>query len=235
MNSRVRVCYRRLETAASTIAARLGVQIWIYHSIADNPRDPHAVHPDLFAAHLAALAARHVSVIELGSALTRLKSSSGMGTVALTFDDAYKDFLENAVPVLRQYHFSATVFAPTGLLGRAAVWDSFDKAKSLMDWDELKEVHRLGFGVGSHTVNHARLTACDTETLDQELKLSFEQLQTQLPDVVPVLAYPGGFYGQREMEYVRRAGYVAALGLASHRPNFPWTNPYRLRRWKAFY
>ncbi len=233
MNSRT--SYRQhLEAKASRIVGHWGLQIWMYHSIADNPNDPHAVHPGVFAAQMEALATARVSVIDLSTALAGLKAWRSVGAVVLTFDDAYKDFLVNAVPVLRRCGFPATVFAPTGLLGGISAWDSYDRSKPLMDWEELNEVQRLGFGIGSHTVSHPRLTQCDSQVVERELRLSLEELRSRLAKVVPVLAYPGGYYGRRETECVRDAGYVGAVGLASRLANYPWTNPYCLRRRRAF-
>ncbi len=44
------------------------------------------------------------------------------GLVGLTFDDAYEDFLYTAVPVLKEFDFSATVFAVAGMLGEGNTW-----------------------------------------------------------------------------------------------------------------
>ena len=213
-----------------------GVQILMYHSIADNPQDPHAVHPEAFAKDMEELGHHSYQVISLEEAIARIRQWQRLArTVVLTFDDAYKDFIENAVPVLKKHGFTATLFAPTGLLGGTAVWDTYDKSKQLMTWDELREVQRLGFNVASHTVSHLRLRLCDRQRLDQELRGSLDALREGLPEVVPVLAYPGGHCSSPVVAAVRRAGYVAAVGTASRWPNYPWTNPYRLRRrrWKT--
>ena len=151
-------------------------------------------------------------------------------SVALTFDDAYEDFLADAVPILRQHSFAATVFAPTGLLGGTAKWDTYDKTKRLMDWSEMREVERLGHQVASHTVSHPRLTECDEAMLDRELRGSLDSLREHLSQPVPILSYPGGYFGRREMRAARRSGYVGAVGVASRWLNYPWTNPYHLHR-----
>lgn len=203
----------------------------MYHSVADNPKDPHAVHPDEFSAQMAYIAAKY-RVVDLLIGIAELRQWRYLvNTVALTFDDAYVDFLENAVPVLKRYNLPATLFVPTGLLGKTAEWDSYDKSKPLMDLRALWEVQRLGFQIGSHTVTHPRLTECSEATLDYELRSSFEYLRLHVPQsFVPILSYPGGYVGRREMDATRQAGYVAALGTSSRLPNYPWSNPYYLRR-----
>jgi peptidoglycan/xylan/chitin deacetylase (PgdA/CDA1 family) len=207
----------------------------MYHSISDNPRDPHATSVTDFHLQMAELASRRCSVVPLPQAVGDLRRWKRLAnTVALTFDDAYEDFLLNAAPVLLRCGFPATLFIPTDLLGGTAVWDTFDKSKRLMDWDGVLEAHRLGFGIGSHTRSHARLTECDAAALESELRGSLDSIRGRLPNSVPLLSYPGGYATSREMKAAKQAGYVGALGVASRLPNFPWTNVYGLRRsrWK---
>jgi peptidoglycan/xylan/chitin deacetylase (PgdA/CDA1 family) len=208
----------------------MSLSILMYHSIADNPRDPHALHPAIFESQMAELVRRDTSVVHLPEAIDQLASWGRGSGVALTFDDGYRDFLLNAAPVLSRYRLTATVFVPTGLLGGNAVWDSYDKSKRLLDWDELAEVQRLGFGVASHTISHPRLTECDDGALEYELRGSLDQLKERLGEPVPILSYPGGHFGRREMKATQRAEYIGAVGVASRFNNHFWTNRYHLRR-----
>lgn len=208
----------------------MSLKILMYHSIADNPRDPHSVHPETFDSQMAELVAQNRSAVDLPQAIGHLSTWTFRSEVALTFDDGYQDFLLNAAPILKRYDLPATVFVPTGLLGENAVWDSHDKTKRLMDWDELAEVQRLGFGIASHTVSHPRLTECDDKKLEYELRGSLDELRERLPEAAPLLSYPGGHFGRREMVAARAAGYTGAVGVASRFKNHFWTNPYHLRR-----
>jgi peptidoglycan/xylan/chitin deacetylase (PgdA/CDA1 family) len=208
----------------------MSLSILMYHSVRDNPSDPHALHPDRFEAQMARLVAQNRSVVNLQQAAGHPFTLTFRSGLALTFDDGYQDFLLNAAPVLKRYQLPATIFVPTGLLGETAMWDSWDKTKTLLDWDELAEVQRLGFGVASHTISHPRLTECDETKLEYELRGSLDQLRERLPEVVPLLSYPGGFFGLREMEAARASGYSGAVGVASRFKNYFWTNPYQLRR-----
>jgi len=62
------------------------------------------------------------------------------------------------------------------------------------------------------------------------LRGSLDELRKRLPEVVPLLSYPGGYFGKREMLAARAAGYAGAVGVASRLKNYFWTNPYHLRR-----
>ena len=210
----------------------LELSILMYHSIADNPKDPHAIRPADFERQMAALSRQKVRVVDLTAALRQLRQFNFERCVAITFDDALRDFLTYAVPILSAYRFPATMFVPTELVGKTAAWDSYDKSKALLSWDELQAVQRMGFSIGSHTVSHPRLVNCDGTQLDFELRHSLETLQAHLPTVAPILAYPGGFYGPREMHAAHDAGYIGCVGVSSRLANYPWTNRYRLRRRK---
>ena len=208
-----------------------GVSVLMYHSIADNPRDPHSVAPEEFSRQMLELAERRCSVISLAEAIHTLRSLRNIfDSVVITFDDAYENFLTDAAPILHRHGFPASIFVPTGLVGKTAVWDSYDQSKRLMDWDQLAEVSRQGFCVGSHTINHPRLTECTPTDLEFELKGSLETLCKRIPDVLPVISYPGGFFGRREMKAAKAAGYIGGVGVASRWKNYPWTNPFHIRR-----
>src|SRR5215210_4345422 len=124
--------------------------ILMYHSIATpgNP-DPNltSTSPERFEARMSDL---HKAV-SVGDA---------RGLVGLTFDDAYEDFLYTAVPVLKEFDFSATVFAVAGMLGESNTWKHMynpEPRKRLLRAEELREVSNQNMEVGAHSVTHAEL------------------------------------------------------------------------------
>jgi peptidoglycan/xylan/chitin deacetylase (PgdA/CDA1 family) len=62
-------------------------------------------------------------------------------------------------PALPALSIPATIFVPTAWVGRSNDWDrrAFTTRQHLT-WDELRELIRLGYEVGSHTCEHIRLT-----------------------------------------------------------------------------
>jgi peptidoglycan/xylan/chitin deacetylase (PgdA/CDA1 family) len=209
----------------------------MYHSIADNPKDIHAIPPAEFDKQMAALSQQSKSVsVKIVSLMDGMRlvreGKAWQGLMAITFDDALRDFLLNAVPILKKYDLPATMFVPTNYIGGVAEWDSYDKTKPIMTWDELTEASKQGFDIASHTLSHPRLINCDSQQLDYELSYSMETIRSHIPNVVPLLSYPGGFYGKREMLAAEKAGYLGCVGVASRLANYPWTNRFRLRRRK---
>lgn len=108
-----------------TNTVRPGGLVLGYHRIIDQPWDPLGlcVHPSHFRQQLEVLRELYtpISLRELVQALrqgTELKHY-----VALTFDDGYGDFIENALPMLQDLDMPATVFITTGCTGRTFWWD----------------------------------------------------------------------------------------------------------------
>ena len=114
-------------------------------------------------------------------------------TVAITFDDAYVDFLECALPVLERYKIPVTVFVPTSLAG-ANMMSRDGVSLPILNWNQIKELaqHSL-ITIGSHTKTHPVLTSVvDPEKLHDELQGSKEEIELQLGVDCDFFAYPKG-------------------------------------------
>jgi hypothetical protein len=87
--------------------------------------------------------------------------------------------------------------------------------------------------IGSHTVNHVRLTEADDARLTQELADSRATLEDLLGQTVDSFAYPYGAWDTRCAGAVQQAGYAAACTTRTGwalRDN----TPYQLRRLTVF-
>ncbi|MGH9482380.1 MAG: polysaccharide deacetylase family protein [Terriglobales bacterium] len=179
----------------------------------------------------------HFQILNLDCLLTRLAHGDPAPgpSVTLTFDDGYADNFEVAAPILDQLEFSATFFLPTGIIGRRVRfgWDAkLPAAPPLLSWDQVRQLHRAGFGIGSHTVTHARLSETRGAALDFELAASRRQLELELGEPVREFAYPFGGAADCDAtarEAVRRAGYRCCFSchgglVAAHE------SPFHLRR-----
>ena len=74
--------------------------------------------------------------------------------VSLTFDDAYENQWKYAVPLLRSRHVNATFYVITA--------DSDGPYPCCMSWAQLRTLQGEGDDIGSHTVDHPRLTTLTT-------------------------------------------------------------------------
>jgi len=117
--------------------------------------------------------------------------------VILTFDDGWKNQYIHAFPLLKKYNFTATFFIPTDSIGK----------RSLLNWDEIKEMDRAGMVIGSHTKKHLFLDDVGDEELKEELVESKKILESQLEHLVLDIAYPYGRYNEKVLKAVKDAGY----------------------------
>src|SRR5512140_2840887 len=110
------------------------VPILMYHSISEisektcHPYYETSTSPRVFEEHMKCLFENGYSAIALNDLPTVMRNGKGASRpVVITFDDGYKDFLVNALPVLEKYGFSAIVFLATGMMGsRSSMFDGKD-------------------------------------------------------------------------------------------------------------
>ena len=134
--------------------------------------------------------------------------------VVLTFDDAYESVYIHALPLLKAFGFTATVFVITRYAGMWNAWDvnlGWLRFRH-MSWNQIRELGRLGFEIGSHTVHHADLTKLNDARLTDELKRSKEDIEQNTGVPARVVSFPFGRYDQRVVQASREAGYEAACG-----------------------
>lgn len=124
---------RKIRTAGRRAAlafSRRGL-VLLYHRVAEPGTDPQAlcVSPAHFAEH-AEILKRRSRPSRLG-ALCKGARDGGLasGSVAVTFDDGYKDNLDAAKPILERHGVPATVYVTTGQVGtgREFWWDEVER------------------------------------------------------------------------------------------------------------
>lgn len=140
--------------------------------------------------------------------------------VVFTFDDALLGVYEHALPILRRYGWTATVFAVSGRLGTVSDWAP-GYHYPVMEAEHLQALHREGWDVGAHTLTHPRLTQLPEPEAFREIAQSREQLQQLIGDRVDSFCYPYGDYNPRVAQMVREAGYQVACTVRKG-----WVSPY---------
>jgi peptidoglycan/xylan/chitin deacetylase (PgdA/CDA1 family) len=187
----------------------------MYHSV--NPeRDDYSLTPQRFRDQMA-LVARDFSVVRLEN-IHEAFLGSHERKVIVTFDDAFVDFLEYALPVLAEFQIPATVFVPTGLVGRFNEWDlqlNHVTRKRIMDVSALRQVSASGLvDLGSHTVDHLRMRHLPPGDMRLQAVTSKLWLEDTFGKAVTTFSYP---FGQRDdfsavtTNMLAEAGYEAAV------------------------
>lgn len=130
--------------------------------------------------------------------------------VAVAFDDAFRSVREHALPSLIRHSIPATIYVPTGWLGQSPGWamETYgDRDEIVMTAQELADLPPDLIAIGSHTVDHPRLTQMTDDQVDAQFRESRRTLEMLLGRVVDTLAFPYGDHDQRVVERARAAGY----------------------------
>jgi ADP-heptose:LPS heptosyltransferase/peptidoglycan/xylan/chitin deacetylase (PgdA/CDA1 family)/predicted O-methyltransferase YrrM len=130
--------------------------------------------------------------------------------VVITFDDGYRDFVVNALPILLEHQATATMFLVTGMLGGESSWQRSAKPMPLMSEDEIRHIKSSGISLGSHTVTHAKLTDLGQDDLQRQLRESYDAL-TAFGESFYSLSYPWGQWSSKVVDAVNASGYECAL------------------------
>src|SRR4051794_36123063 len=121
-----------------------GLRILFYHRVSDDD-DLLAVSPRRFRQQMELLAAKGYDVLGLAAAADLLNAGVvPRRSVVLNFDDGYRDVAENALPILEQLGFPATVFLPTGVIDGMTTFSWYREQPPLLAWDDIRELDRGG-------------------------------------------------------------------------------------------
>lgn len=198
--------------------------ILTYHSL-NTSGSVIALPPETFRSQMRSLFDRGIEVVPLETLAAAGDQEINGPAVALTFDDGFEDFHQEAFPVLSQYRFPATVFLVSGYCGRTNDWPGQPPSagsRPLLGWSKIAELHRSGIRFGAHTVTHPRLPALPWKQAAGEVLDSKKQIEDRLGTAITTFAYPYG------AESPRLRGLIAenfALGCSTRlgqlRPDSP--------------
>jgi peptidoglycan/xylan/chitin deacetylase (PgdA/CDA1 family) len=240
--------YRTLGEAARTVGAvepehERALRVLMYHKINDRPGNALSVPVSVFDEQMAFLRETGYRVVSLDTVLDHFAAGVPLPPRALliTFDDGYRDNLENAVPVLQRYAYPAVVFVPIGYLDerRPLPHEEWNARRGLVNptlsWRELAELEAGGIRVESHGISHRPLADLELDEATREITLSKLRLEERLGRPVRAFSYVKGseaHYRAVHLSLVRQAGYDVAFTSVSG-ANGVGADPLRLRRYNV--
>lgn len=206
-----------------------GVRIFCYHRIALDRGDL-AVAPADFRRQMALLRSFDAKVVPLTTAAQLLAEGREGRFVCLTFDDAYRDFEDEALPVLREEGFPATLFVTTGFASGTVRMSWVRRPPPLLGWQDLKRLAADELvELGAHTRTHPALPELADEEAQSEIEAPRREIEERTGATVTAFAYPAGLYSLRDRELVSAGRYALAV-TTEPGVNVPGASPFLLRR-----
>lgn len=197
------------------------IPVLMYHSIdgcSTSEFRRYAVDPSLFAEQMAALSEAGCTTLT-ATQVARVRSGSMQrpsAPVALTFDDGFRDFADNALPVLRELSLTATLFVPTGFVGSSSRWlvAEREQQRALLTWAEIAALPATGVEVAGHGHTHQQMDLLTARRAAKEIALCKAMLEDNVQEAIRTFAYPFGYSSRRVRELVRSQGFEAAFMVA---------------------
>jgi peptidoglycan/xylan/chitin deacetylase (PgdA/CDA1 family) len=217
--------------------------VLMYHKVNDRPANPLSIPVSLFDEQMAQLRELGYAVVGLDAVLDHYAGVAPLPprAVLITFDDGYRDNLENALPVLRRHGYEAVLFVPIGYLDSRLPLPHEERlaaagvVNATIDWSELEELEAGGIRVESHGISHRPLADLELDEAAREIVLSKLRLEERLGRPVRAFAYVKGseaHYRPVHLSLLRQAGYELAFTSVSG-GNGAAGDPLRLHRYNV--
>jgi len=240
--------YRTLGEAATGTGVVNGddertLRVLMYHKVNDVPENTVTVPVAQFDEQMAQLAELGYTPVSIDAVLDYYVDDVPLPprAVLISFDDGYRDNLENAAPILRKHGYPAVVFVPIGYLdgSRPLPHDEHLAGRGIVNgtlsWDDLDELEAAGIRVESHGIGHRPLADLEVDEAAREITLSKLRLEEALGRPVRAFAYVKGseaHYRLVHLSLLRQAGYEVAFTSISG-ANGPTTDPLQLHRYNV--
>lgn len=122
----------------------------------------------------------------------------------ITLDDGYADTYTDGLPVFERFGFTATWYIITDRVG----------TDGYLTWSQVRDIHRRGMTIGSHTVSHQDVTTLKENELRHEIAVSRQVLASHLNGPVTDFCYPYGRHNMVAEDMVAKSGYITATTTA---------------------
>jgi len=219
------------------------LRVLMYHKINDVAENPLSVPVGLFDEQMGLLRDLGYTVVGLEQVLDHHTSGTQLPprAVLITFDDGYRDNLENAMDVLGRHGYPAVLFVPIGYLDTTLPLPHEERlaqrgiVNRTIDWSDLPDIERGGIRVEAHGISHRPLADLEVDEAAREIVLAKLKLEEALGRPVRAFAYVKGSEAHFKLVHLsllRQAGYDIAFTSVSG-ANTPRTDPLRLHRYNV--
>lgn len=186
----------------------------MYHQIGEpNPKGTPfrglTVHPDDFARQMRWMRFLGYRGLSMRDVMPYVRGERRGKVFGITFDDGYRNVVQNAMPVLDKLGFTATNYLVANQFDGGNVWDAKIGIphSPLMTVEEMRQWAAAGHEVGSHTLDHVHLPEMTPNEARRQMVESKDVLEQALGAPVTAFCYPYGDHGPEHLAMAREAGY----------------------------
>jgi peptidoglycan/xylan/chitin deacetylase (PgdA/CDA1 family) len=220
------------------------LRVLMYHKVNDQWPNPITVPTAVFAQQMTLLGELGYTPVSLDAVRDHYLLGAPLPdrAVLITFDDGYRDNLENAAPILIEHGYPAVIFAPVGYLDPGARPLPHEESlfrtgirNPTLTWSQLAELEAGGIRIESHGIGHRQLSELDPDQALREIAISKLRLEEALGREVEAYAYVKGSRADYRLEHaslVRQAGYKLGFSAVSG-VNDPTTDRFQLFRYNV--
>lgn len=102
--------------------------------------------------------------------------------------------------------------------------------KSVLSWEELRQLAREGVSLGAHTVTHPLMTKLSPGEVRFEIQQAQQDLQREIGTTLPIFCYPSGGHDDAVVALLREQGFQMAFTTLDGQNDLRRADPLRLRR-----
>lgn len=187
--------------------------IFLYHHVSDQEKiNRYAVSVSQFRQQMDLLDHLGYKTITIAQLETAISDGAYLPEkpMIITFDDGAEDIFSTAYPIMKAHGYSGTLY----------IVGNYLDANEYLSVGEIKEMHEMGWEIGSHSMTHANLN--QTPSLSNEIFKSRKVISERTGIAINSFAYPFGIYNDFLAKKVITYGYKTAVGLGwsyNHSPD----------------
>lgn len=168
------------------------------------------------------------------SDLLNVAKLPGRKNVMITFDDAYVNQMELAVPLLKKYGLKATFFVPLKYMGQKDVWNT--NSLDVMTAQQLQSLDPNVVELGCHSFAHINFREVGLEQAGNDIAKARLCITGAGLKFSPVMAYPYGKFPRKQpekkafFELLQKEGFHFAARIGNRVNRYPLSSPYEVQR-----
>jgi len=211
----------------------------MYHSI-DDTGSTISISPQVFKKHLQYLKNRGFETVSIQEYFSTPPSENAR-KILITFDDGYQNLFSHALPILKEFSYTAVVLLVTDYVGKnpgwlvrdqklildkiVSQWSLSEKNKGvelkklnnisqfkLLSWEEIQEMKKEGMEFQSHSHTHPFASEISGEQVKLELEQSKSILEKTLGQKINAFGYPyTDYHNPKIIELLKEMNYQGAF------------------------